>query len=33
MQEYVVVVLFFRYAYDYIIAGSVFLLELGLIKG
>ncbi len=33
LQESVVVVLFFRCANDYIMAGSVFLLELGLIKG
>jgi hypothetical protein len=33
LQESVVVVLFFCYANDYIMAGSMFLLELRFIKG
>jgi hypothetical protein len=33
LQEFVVVVLFFHCANDYIMVGSVFLLELGFIKG
>jgi hypothetical protein len=33
LQEYVIVVLFFGYASDYIMVGFLFLLELRLIKG